>query len=294
MRRILVIGATGNVGREVVSQLPAGDVQIRALARNPATAGLPPHVEVVRGDLGIPESLDEGLEGGIDAAFVVWAAPPAAAAPALERIVKHARHIVFLSSPHQTAHPFFQRPQPNLISKLHADIERLIIASGRQWTFVRPGMFAANASFWWAPQIRVGDVVRWPLVNAPTAPIHERDIAAVAVRALTEDGHAGAEYLVTGPQSLTQAEQISIVGDVLRRKLRVEEISKDDARREMLAFGPLAAVNMLLAAWEGALEQPALITSTVAEVTGAPARTFRQWATDHAADFLPRLQVEQA
>jgi len=146
-------------------------------------------------------------------------------------------------------------------------------------------MLAANARSWWAPQIRAGDVVRWPHVAAPTAPIHERDIAAVAVRALCEDGHAGAEYVLTGPQSLSQFEQISTIGRVIGRSLRIEEISPEDARQELLTFIPALAVKMLLDAWSGAIGQPALVTSTVAEITGAPARTFRDWATDHAAEF---------
>src|SRR5438094_2841896 len=236
MNRILIIGATGNVGRQVLSQLPATGVRVRALVRNPHTAGLPPHVDVVRGDLTLPETLDGCLDG-IDAVFLVWTAPPAAVAPALERIAKHARRIVFLSSPYKTAHPFFQGGQPNPVTALHAEIERLIETSGRQWTFLRPGMFAANALSWWAPQIRAGgDVVRWPYVAAPTAPIHERDIAAVAVRALCEDGHAGAEYVLTGPQSQSQFEQISTIGDVIGRSLRREEMSPDEARRELLAL----------------------------------------------------------
>src|SRR6266481_2814622 len=106
-----------------------------------------------------------------------------------------AAHRVPLSSL-KTAHPFFQSGQPNPVTALHAEIERLIETSGRQWTFLRPGMFASNARFWWGPQIRAGDVVRWPYVAAPTAPIDDRDIAAVAVRALCEDGHAGAEYVL--------------------------------------------------------------------------------------------------
>jgi len=169
---------------------------------------------------------------------------------------------------------------------LGAQIERLIETSGRQWTFLRPGMFAANARSWWAPRIRAGgDVVRWPYSAAPTAPIHERDIAAVAVRALCEDGHAGAEYVLTGPQSLSQFEQISTIGGAIGRSLRMEEISPEDARHELLTVIPAVAVNMLLAAWAAAIGQPALVTSTVAEITGAPARTFRDWAADHAAEF---------
>jgi uncharacterized protein YbjT (DUF2867 family) len=127
--------------------------------------------------------------------------------------------------------------------------------------------------------------VRWPHLAAPTAPIDERDIAAVAVRALCEDGHSGAEYVLTGPQSLSQFEQISTIGGVIGRSLRIEEISPEEAKRELLPFIPALGVNMLLAAWAAAIGQPAFVTSTVAEITGAPARTFRDWAADHAAAF---------
>jgi uncharacterized protein YbjT (DUF2867 family) len=285
VNRILLIGATGTVGRQVLSQLPATGVRLRALARSPHTPGLPPHVEVIRGDLTLPETLDACL-AGINTVFLVWTAPPAAVAPALERIAKHARRIVFLSAPLKTPHPFFQQPNP--AGALAAQIERLIETSGLEWTFLRPGMFAANALAWWAPQIRAGaDVVRWPHAAAPTAPIHERDIAAVAVRALCEDGHAGAEYVLTGPQSLSQSQQLSIIGDVIGRPLRMEEISPEAARSELLALMPAAVVNMLLNAWAAAIGQPAFVTSTVAELTGAPPRTFRDWATDHAAEFRP-------
>jgi uncharacterized protein YbjT (DUF2867 family) len=283
MNRILIIGATGRVGRQLLAQLPATGVRVRALARNPHTAGLPPHVDVVRGDLTLPETLDGCLDG-IDAVFLVWTAPPAAVVPALERIAKHARRIVFLSAPLKTAHPFFQQPNP--VRAVGAQIERLIETSGLEWTFLRPGMFAANALGWWAPQIRAGgDVVRWPHVGAPTAPIHERDIAAVAVRALCEDGHAAAEYVLTGPQSLSQSEQISTIGGVIGRSLRLAEISPEDARSELLTRMPAVVVSMLLDAWAAAIGQPAFVTSTVAEITGAPARTLRDWATDHAAEF---------
>jgi uncharacterized protein YbjT (DUF2867 family) len=156
-----------------------------------------------------------------------------------------------------------------------------------QWTFLRPGMFAANALGWWAPQIRAGNVVRWPHLAAPTAPIDERDIAAVAVRALCEDKHAGAEYILTGPQSLSQSEQISTIAGAIGRSLRLEEISPEDAKCELLTLMPAVVVNMLLDAWAAALGQAAYVTSTVEEITGLPARTFRVWATDHAAEFQP-------
>src|SRR5262245_33902216 len=175
MRRILVIGATGNVGRQVVSQLAAAGAQVRAMVRNPATAGLPPQVEVMRGDLTLPETVDRCLDG-IDTVFLVWVSPPATIEDVLKRIMRHARRIVFLSAPLKTAHPLFQQPNP--LREMTGQIERLIETSGREWTFLRPGMFAINASRWWAAQIRAADVVRWPYVSVPTAPIHERVISA--------------------------------------------------------------------------------------------------------------------
>lgn len=282
MRRILLIGATGNVGSQVLSRLTVAGAPVRALVRNPDAARLPSHAEMVRGDLTVPETLDACLDG-IDTVFLVWTAPPAAVAPALQRIARHTRHIVFLSAPLKTAHPFFQQPNPS--RNLAEQIERLIEASGARWTFLRPGIFAGNALGWWAPQIRAGEAVRWPYLAAPTAPIDERDIAAVAVRALCEDGHAGAEYVLTGPQSLTQFEQLSTIGRVTGRTLRVQEISPDEARRDWRPIMPASVVNMLLDAWAAAIGQPAFVTSTVAEITGVPARTFLDWATDHAAAF---------
>jgi uncharacterized protein YbjT (DUF2867 family) len=265
MHRILITGATGNVGSQVVSQLTTTGAQVRVLVRNPEAARFPPQVEVVRGDLTRPETLDACLDG-IDCVFLVWTAPPATVGRVLERIAKAAQRMVFLSAPLKTPHPFFQQPNP--VRTMNEQIERLIETSGLDWTFLRPGMFAGNARHWWAPQIRAGDIVRWPYLSVPTAPIDERDIAAVAVRALCEDGRVRAEYVLTGPQSLTQLEQISTIGRVIGRSLQVEEVSPEEARRE------LHIPAMLLEAWAAAMGQSAFVTSTVAEITGRPARTF--------------------
>ena len=283
MKRILVIGGTGNVGRQVVRQLAATGAPFRVMTRSPDTATVPPHVEVVRGDLTVPETLDRCLQG-VHTVFLVWVAPPDAVADALERMAMHARRIVFLTAPLKTPHRFFQQPNP---SRDHTErIERLIETSGMEWTFLRAGIFAGNARHFWGPQIRAGDVVRWPYLNAPTAPTDERDIAAVAVRALCEDGHAGADYVLTGPQSLTQAEQVLTIGRAIGRSLRIEEMSPDEAQRELLpVLGSPTVVNMLLNAWAAAVGQPAFVTSTFSELTGAPPRTFLEWATDHAAEF---------
>lgn len=280
MQRILVTGATGTVGRQVVAELSATGNRVRALTRNPAAADLPPKIEAVTGDLTIPESLDRSLSD-IDSLFLVWTAPPQAAPAAIERIAKHVQRVVFLTSPHQTPHPFFQQPNP--LAAMHAEIERLIKASGVEWTFLRPGMFAANCLLWWAPQIRAGDVVRWPYAAAPTAPIDERDIASAAVCTLLDAGHGGGDYVLTGPESLTQLEQVVTIGEVIGRTLHFEEIPPDVARKE-LPF-PEPVLSMLLNAWEAAVGQPAYVTSEIAEITGRPARRFRDWVSDNAQKF---------
>ena len=145
MKHILVTGATGQIGREVVSQLRATGCRIRALSRNPRGASLPRDVEMVPGDLSAPDTLDACLND-IDTVFLVWVAPLAAAAPAIQRIAAHAGQIVLLTSPHRTPHPFFQ--QPNALRFIHSGVEQLIEASGLHWTFLRPGPFAINCRNW--------------------------------------------------------------------------------------------------------------------------------------------------
>lgn len=279
MKSILIIGATGNIGRQVISQLMGTDAKVRALTRNRDKAHLPAKVEVTHGDLTIPGTLNTCMDG-IQTVFLVWTLPLATFVPVLEKITKHATRIVFLSAPIKTAHPFFQQPNP--VRDIYSKIEKLIETSGLEWTFLRPGMFAGNALHWWAQQIRTGDIIRWPYLNARTAPIDERDLAAVAVRTLSEEGHAGMEYVLTGPQSLTQFEQINIIGRMLGRSLQIKEMAPDEAKHE---WQNSPAANMLLNAWEAAIDQPAFVTNTVEEVTGVPARTFLNWVNDHIEEF---------
>jgi uncharacterized protein YbjT (DUF2867 family) len=278
----------------VVDELLRAGVPVRALTRRPDDAALPANTEVVAGDFAAPASLDAALKGA-GAVFLVWTAAPATAPDVIARLAEHtaaqSRRVVYLSSPHQTPHPFFQ--QPNALRGLHAGIERLLADTRLDVAILRPGMFASNAVHWWAPQIRCGNVVRWPYGAVETAPIDERDIAAVAARALLDDQHAHADYVLTGPESLSQAAQVRAIGEAIGRPLRFEEASPDEFRRETAATWPGAVVEMLLAAWRAALGHRAFLTSAVQEVVGAPARTFSQWATDNAAAFAgPRAGPE--
>jgi uncharacterized protein YbjT (DUF2867 family) len=127
--------------------------------------------------------------------------------------------------------------------------------------------------------------VRWFHGDAQTAAVHERDLAAVAARVLCEDGHHGRDYVLTGPASLTQRDHVALIGDAIGRKLVFDEVSPDDARRGILAGWPSWAADMLLSAYGAAVNPPALVTTTIEEITSTPARSFRQWSMDHVTDF---------
>ncbi|MET7290149.1 NAD(P)H-binding protein [Streptomyces sp. NPDC005573] len=280
---VLVTGATGRIGRLVIDRLLDAGVPVRALVHRPeAASALPPQVEVFTGDITVPESLDPALKDA-GAAFLVWTAPPQTAASVVERLAAHVRRVVFLSSPHRTPHPFFQQPNP--MATLHAGIERLIAAAGLESTIIRPGMLASNSSPWWAPTIRAGETVRWPYGAAETAPVDDRDVAAVAALALHRDEHVGGDYVLTGPESLTHAAQVDVIGDALGRRIAFEEMTPDEFRSLSEGTAPGPVIDMLLAAWSAAVGQPAYISTTVADVLGTAPRTFHQWATDHASEF---------
>jgi uncharacterized protein YbjT (DUF2867 family) len=284
--RILVTGATGNVGRRVVSELRETGVAARALVRNPAAADLPGGVEVVRGDLTDPDSLRDALDG-VRSVFLVWPFLNADGAPAVvDALARHARRVVYLSA---MAVRDDREPRTNGV---WGQVEHLIAGSGLEWTFLRAGGFAAN-TLGWADQIRTDGVVRWPYGGAARSLIHERDIAAVAARALTRDGHVGAKYVLTGPAAVPQAEQARTIGEVIGRPVRWEELPPEVARQHLLAaWGDPGFVDGALAYWATLVTEPEPVTHTVEEVTGAPARTFREWVHDHADEFRQMSTVD--
>lgn len=280
---VLVTGATGRIGRAVIDLLVDAGVPVRALVhRSESAATLPTGIEVFTGDLTEPASLHDGLHGA-GAVFLVWTAPAATVPAVVERLATHGRRVVFLSAPHQTPHPFFQQANPMAV--LHADIERRIAAARLETTILRPGMLASNALFWWAPTVRSGGPVRWPYGAAETAPVDDRDVSAVAAATLYRAGHAGGDYVLTGPESLNQAEQVRIIGDVLGRQITFEELTPDEFRRETEGSWPSPVVDMLVAAWGATMGVPAYVTTTVSEILGRAPRTFRRWVTDNVAAF---------
>jgi uncharacterized protein YbjT (DUF2867 family) len=285
-KRILVIGATGNVGRHVVAGLLDAGADVRALARDPHSAGMPGSVDVARGDLSDPDTLDAPLEG-VGAVFLVWPFPTAEAAPAvLDAVRRHASRVVYLSS--MGVRDDLER-QADPINRFHAEVERSIRRSGLEWTFIRSGGMATN-TLGWAPQIRNGGVVRAPYGAAARSLVHEADVAAVAVRALAEIVHGGKKYPVTGPETLTQVEQAHTIGETISRTVRWEEIPRNIARRGMLDAGwSPSVVDGILDALARFVEEPEPVFPTVEEITEVPARSASGQPTTPAISGERRL-----
>ncbi|MFJ7247844.1 NmrA family NAD(P)-binding protein [Kitasatospora sp. NPDC098652] len=277
MTKVLVIGANGSVGRHVVASLVEGGHEVRALVRDAAASSLPAGVAAFEGDLAAPESLTAALDGGVDGVYLMWPGIPVQPR-VVELIAEHAERVVYLS----TDVPDLADDEPAVV--FHQEIERLIRRSGTAWAFVRAIDFAGNV-LGWADQVRTG-MVRWPYGRARRSLVHERDIADVAVRALTEDGHDGGKYVVTGPESLAHAELVRIIGEELGTEVRWEELAPETAREQLTAaWGNAAFVESRLRAWESFTREPERVTDTVEQVLGRPARSFRSWVRDHAEDF---------
>ncbi|MEU9448345.1 NAD(P)H-binding protein [Streptomyces sp. NPDC048277] len=275
---IAVTGATGNVGRALVERLVAGGHAVRALTRDPEQAGLPDKAEVVKFRPDDQAALFEGA-----AKLFLYVQGAGGRMPELLDAARTAgvRHVVLLSSGiikegADETHP---------IHVMHATAERQIRDSGLAWTFLRPNAFATNA-LQWAPQIRAGNTVRGVFPGMLTAPIHEDDIAAVAERALLDDGHEGAAHRLTGPAATTNTDQIAAIGRAVGQDLTFVEVEPEEAA-PLFPGTPPEFLQGLLRTFAATVGVPPEITTTVEDLTGSPARTFEQWAADHAADFRP-------
>ncbi len=281
---ILVTGATGNIGRLVVDKLLASGRQVRALTRSPDKARLPTKVEVVQGELTVPQSWPAALVS-IESVYLF---------PVLDGIHQFldmakragARRVVLLSG--ASAAGETERDRQSWTYPQYRAVETAVEGAGLdEWTFVRPGPFAANL-LWWAHSIRTEGVVRAPYGDAVYPLIHEADIAAVAALALTENGHAGAKYTLTGPELTSQVEQVATIGKAIGRDIRFEELTEEQWRGSVGRFLPPGVVTDLLRYWSETAKDPSTalpVVPTVERLTGRPARTLLQWAADHAHDF---------
>lgn len=264
----LVTGATGNVGRAVIDLLADEAV---AVTRTPAAANLPAARVVT------PDALP------LDDVEAILLAPRAVGSGLSKLLATAAEHgverVVLLSAITVEYGGGYQR-----FADAFKAAERMVRESGLHWCFLRCADFTTN-NLAWAPQIRATATVRGAYGDAATAAIHERDIAEIAVKALRDTSHAGESYALTGPESLTQREKARLIGEAIGRPVAFEEISPEKVREFMLGQGlPADVPDRMLGYQAACLEQPGPVTDTVPRLLGR-ARTFAEWAADHAEAF---------
>ena len=269
---ILVTGATGTVGVHLVEQLLAAGHRVRALSREPQSACLPEDVDVVRGDLGDVDSL-VGVFDDVTAAHLITfdgsEFEPLTTGPEIVALAEKAgvRRMTVVGDD--------EEPSP---------MEVAIEASGLERVFLAPGEFMTD-TLGWAARIKAEGVVREGFPDVPSSPVHEADIAAVAVVGLTGADH-GRTHRITGPESLTPRQRVRIIADVLGREVDLVELSRDDVVAGWRRRGYTEdAVKFLLRVRTDPPEAGYRVLPTVEEVTGVPARTFAQWVREHAEDF---------
>ncbi|GLW07270.1 nucleotide-diphosphate-sugar epimerase [Microtetraspora sp. NBRC 13810] len=269
---ILVTGATGTVGRHVVAELLRAGERVRALTRDPARAGLPEGVEVMAGDLTVTESLVPAMEGVTGAHLINFGGDGYDLLPNGKEIVDLAvasgvRRVTVLGGWDEST------------------LEPAVQASTLGWTFVRPTEFMANA-LQWAEVVRTEGVVREPFADATTALVHEADIAAVAATALARGGHEGRTYPLTGPERLTIRDKVRVIGQAIGKDIGFVELTEQQAREKLAAEGqPQEMIDFMMTVFGDVPEEANQVNSNVEDVTGRPARTFAQWAAEHAAAF---------
>jgi uncharacterized protein YbjT (DUF2867 family) len=275
VERVLVIGATGNIGRVAVELLLRRGVAVRGLARD--ASSLPEGVEGVSADVRDVEAV-RGAVRDVDAVLLIW--PFMAAENIAEVAGVLGRRVVYVSA------MSVRDELPPERNGVWGQVEDAIRGAGEAWTFLRASGFATN-TLQWAAAVRAGREVRIPYLGAARSLIHERDIAESAVVALTEPGHARRSYVLSGPEAVTQAQQVHLIGLAAGLPVVAAEADPDEARAEMLAWADPAFADQALGYWASLVDDPEPVAGGVLELTGHPARSFAQWAADHAADFRP-------
>jgi uncharacterized protein YbjT (DUF2867 family) len=274
---ILVTGATGNVGREVVAALAARGAPVRAVVRDRARPRLPSEVEVVQGDLELPESLAPALKS-VRAVFLLggWGDMRG-----LARRISQAgvEHVVLL-----TSRWVIGGRADNPVTSMWLDCEAAVRESGVAWTILHPSGYQSNV-LRWLPQLLEGDIVRAPWPEVPIAAIDPADIAAVAAAALTEPGHESMSHQLSGPEPLTPGDQVDTLAKVLARPLRYEPLSDEQARRQMAADTPAAYIEAFFRFYSEGEFDDSRVVDTVERITGRRPIRFEEWAEAHAEGF---------
>jgi uncharacterized protein YbjT (DUF2867 family) len=259
--RALVIGGTGNIGRHVVTLLGERGIAV------------PPERVELRDIPAVRKAASDA-----DAVFLIWPFLTSDGIAQVAPALAPARRVVYVSA------MSVRDDRPPAQNGVWGQVEDAIRGTGMGWTFLRVSGLGTN-TLGWAPAIRAGRPVRLPYPLAARSLVHERDVADVAVHALTSPGHAGAAYALTGPASITMAEQAQVLGAAAGRTVRVEQSPRSEARADILTWAAPAWADAALDYWASLVAAPEPVTTTVTDLTGSPARSFEQWARDHADDF---------
>ncbi|MGP9019347.1 NAD(P)H-binding protein [Streptomyces sp. BR1] len=277
---VLVTGSRGAIGSGLVSRLRAAGLPVRAASAAPEKLDLPDDVETVRLRLGEPGTFPAAL-AGVRQVFL-YADPTHVDAFLAAAKAAGVEHIVLLSS----SSVLYAGAEDNPIAQRHLAVEQALTASGIDATLLRPGAFAGNAAGW-AWSIKSTGTVEVPYPGTHASPIHQDDVADAAFAVLTEPRLRGAAYHLTGPESLTAAQQIAALGAAIGRDIAVETVSPEAWKAAMSAYMDDATADALLdyfAAYDG---RPDTVTRGVEELTARPARTFADWAAENADTFRP-------
>jgi len=275
--KLLVMGATGHVGGELVRQLHEAGADVRAAVRDRERAQLPAGVEIAVADFDRPDTV-AAAASGVRRAFVLggWGDMPGVFAALSAAGVEH---VVLL-----TSRSVIGGISGNAIVDLWTASEDAARSSGLRWTILRPSGFMSNA-LRWLPELRRGNTVRAVFADVAIAAIDPRDIAAVAAAALTDRVPGSCALELSGPVALLPAQQLAILGTVLGRDLRLQPITGEDARAELARVFSPAFVEAQLRFFAGGEFDDARVVSTVPDLLGRPGCTFEQWAVAHAALF---------
>jgi uncharacterized protein YbjT (DUF2867 family) len=278
---ILITGATGNIGRELIPLLLESKEPVRILVRDPRkVAHLDACVERVVGDLDKPETLIPAVKD-VERIFLVTYETQQDINVLAAAKRAGVRHIVKLSTLEATEHKI-------QVGKWHYAREELICASGLDWTFLRPGMFMSNSIEWWADSIKGQGSVFFPGgKKGKVAPVDPRDVAKVAATTLTQPGHSGQAYELTGAELFTIGEMVGVISRVLGKQIQYMDIPPIAAKLFMLKTGMDKTLVNALMEMLGSLRrnEAAMATDAVQRITGQAPRTFEAWCREHVSAF---------
>jgi len=282
---IVVSGATGKIGTEIVGMLRKQGKEVAALTRNPTMAQAPSGVHAVPWNPSRPQMPDLPVDQ-IEALFICPRAmgdqhPGEVAKELLASAVdRGARRVTLLSAVTVQFGGGYRR-----FAKTFETIEDAVRASSLSWTILRCTDFSSNAIAW-APQIRSTTVVRGAYGDATTSTIHDRDVAAVSAETLLDDDHSGCSYVLSGPESLSQRDKVQIIGDIIGKQVAWQEISPEEVREAMISRGiPPEIPDRMLGYLADHIERAGPSSDTVERLLGRPPMSYAEWIAEHREAF---------